>query len=49
MYSFVFTLPVVLIALALSYIVFRGPEHAMIGRFIKYCSVSVRLLRLVMV
>ena len=41
MYSFLFTLSVVLIALALSYLVFHGREHTTIGRFIIYCSVNL--------
>ncbi len=41
MYSFLFTLSVVLIAFALSYLVFHGMEHTMIGRFIRYCSVNL--------
>ena len=41
MYSFLFTLSVILIALASSYLVFRGREHTMIGRFIRYCSVNL--------
>lgn len=41
MYSFLFTLSVVLIALALSYFVFHGLEHTIIGRFIKYCSANL--------
>ncbi|WP_248405739.1 cyclophilin-like fold protein [Butyrivibrio fibrisolvens] len=41
MYSFLFTLSVVLIALALSYLFFHGREHTTIGRFIIYCSVNL--------
>lgn len=41
MYSFLFTLSVVLIAFALSYLVFHGLENTMIGRFIRYCSVNL--------
>ena len=44
MYSFLFTLSVVLIALALSYLFFHGREHTTIGRFIIYCSVNLIFL-----